>query len=86
MCILPTSIGFAILGLRVLNCNTSINIDDITGERESPKYYRGLDAIHALALKNQDMRDLMHIRDSENMDMFWSFVHFCLQHTKSKID
>ena len=32
------------------------------------------------------MRDLMHGRDSENMDMFQLFIYFCLQHIKSKID
>ena len=70
----------------MLNRNINISIDDITGEKETPKYYRGLKEIRALAMKNGDMRDLVHIRDSENMDMFRSFVHLCLQHTKSKID
>ena len=69
-----------------MNRNTSISIDDITGEKETPKYYRGLKAIRELAGKNKDMIDLMQIRDSENMDMFRSFVHFGLQHIKSKID
>lgn len=28
----------------------------------------------------------MNIRDPENLDMFRSFIHFCLQHIRSKID
>ena len=83
---LPTCCFLIVIGLRVLNRNTSISIDDITGEKETPKYYRGLKAIRELAGKNKDMIDLMQIRDSENMDMFRSFVHFGLQHIKSKID
>ena len=72
--------------MRVLNRYSNQPIDDITGEREVPKYYRGLKAIRELALKNKDRSDLMNIRDSENMDMFRSFVRFGLQNIKSKID
>ena len=70
----------------MLNRNTSRAIDDITGGKESPKYYRGLFHIRELAMKNRDKIDLMKIREMENTDMFRTFVHFCLQHTRSKID
>ena len=70
--------------MRQLNIN-----ENQTSERSNDslsKILVGLRKIKILANKNEDRYELMKIREKEDMDMFRTFVHVFLIHSKRKMD
>ena len=70
--------------MRQLNINenqTSERINDSLS-----KILVGLRKIKVLANKTEDRNELMKIREKEDMDMFRTFVHVFLIHSKRKMD
>ena len=57
-----------------------------TNNENSSKLLVGLRKIKALANKTEDRNELMKIRENEDMDMFRTFVHVFLIHSKRKMD
>ena len=70
--------------MRELNIN-----ENQTSDRNNDslsKLLVGLRKIKALANKSEDRNELMKIREKEDMDMFRTFVHVFLIHSKRKMD
>ena len=57
-----------------------------TNNENSSKLLVGLRKIKALANKTEDRNELMKIRENKDMDMFRTFVHVFLIHSKRKMD
>ena len=70
--------------MKELNINESQRTD--TNNESLSKLLVGLRKIKALANKTEDRNELMKIRENKDMDMFRTFVHVFLIHSKRKMD